>query len=204
MHVDLAGSWWRLAVALHALLELLDERLRHLRQPALGGPIARIARSAAALDARSHRVEDVRLHSFLLLHQLQCDLSADQDANQVDLDHRLHDGEGHLKEGSAAAVDAGIVDPIVNDANLGLCELCKALHALGIGHVCNRPEDPADAIRVLLPDRLYSRLRILHVAYHHPMTKPNKFIGIRKSDTTRTTSDDEPLGGHVDGRGSRK
>lgn len=57
-----------LLIPLHPLLQLLNERVRQLWQPSLGGAVARVARSPAALDAGANRVEDVGSHTTLGLY----------------------------------------------------------------------------------------------------------------------------------------
>ena len=105
-------------VAGHAARELLDERVSKLREAALGRAVASVAGRAAALDARADGLEDVALDALLLLHHLDRGVGAQQQADEVDLDDGLDDGRGHLGEGPPAAVDTGVVNPVVHRAQL--------------------------------------------------------------------------------------
>ena len=116
-------------VAGHTLLELTDQRVGQLRQPALGRTVGGVARRAAALDAGADRVEDVRLDASLRLHEVERHLSAQQHSDQVHVDHGLDGRRAERSEGPAAAVDASVVDPEVDGPQLLLGELAELLHA---------------------------------------------------------------------------
>mmetsp|Transcript_22513 Transcript_22513/g.57142 ORF Transcript_22513/g.57142 Transcript_22513/m.57142 type:complete len:234 (+) Transcript_22513:139-840(+) len=116
-------------IALHADGELLHERVCHLRQPALGRAVRDVAGRAAALDARADGVKDVPLGALLLMHELDGHLRAVEHAEEVHFDHCLDRLDRHVDERPAAAVDASVVDPPADGAELFLGELAEQLHA---------------------------------------------------------------------------
>ena len=68
------------------------------------------------------------LDALLLLHGSHGGVRAEQQAHQVDLDDRLDDPQRHGGERPPTTVDARVVDPVVNRAQLLLRELDQLLH----------------------------------------------------------------------------
>mmetsp|Transcript_17128 Transcript_17128/g.42536 ORF Transcript_17128/g.42536 Transcript_17128/m.42536 type:complete len:356 (+) Transcript_17128:213-1280(+) len=200
VHAHLARSL-DVLVAGHTVRELLDEGVGELGQPALGRSVARVAGRAAALDARADRLEDVALDALLLLQHLDRRVRAQEQADEVDLDDGLDDVGGHLGEGAAAAVDAGVVDPVVHRAELLRREVGQPLHGGAVGHVALDAVDARGPVRVLRFQGRHRRLRVLDIADHHPVPLPHELVSIRPAHTASSTGNDHALRlRHGDGR----
>mmetsp|Transcript_43678 Transcript_43678/g.144612 ORF Transcript_43678/g.144612 Transcript_43678/m.144612 type:complete len:320 (+) Transcript_43678:230-1189(+) len=180
-------------VPLHPVVELLDEGVGQLRQPALRRAVAGVARSAAALDAGADGVEDVRLDAALRSHELDGLEGAEEHTDQVDLDDCLDGLGGEGGEGTATAVDARVVDPVVYRPDLLLCELRESAHRLGRRDVGGAAVDAAEAAAVLLPQRHHGRLRVLDVADHHPVPARQELVRVGVADAASAAGDHDAL-----------
>mmetsp|Transcript_6894 Transcript_6894/g.23531 ORF Transcript_6894/g.23531 Transcript_6894/m.23531 type:complete len:234 (-) Transcript_6894:37-738(-) len=191
-----------LVVALDALRELLHQRVCHLRQPALGGPVGHVARGAAALDARAHGVEDVPLDARLLVHELDGHLGAVEDAEQVDVHHGRNGLRLEVHERTAAAIDAGVVDPVADGAELLLGKLAEHLDVLEAAHVALGAEYLGVVSNALF-DGGHRRRRVLDVADDHRVSSLSELDCVRPADTRGTPSDHHPRLGRGRGHDER-
>mmetsp|Transcript_68817 Transcript_68817/g.124048 ORF Transcript_68817/g.124048 Transcript_68817/m.124048 type:complete len:240 (-) Transcript_68817:162-881(-) len=179
-------------VSLHTLLNLRHQGVRHLRKSALRRAVCHVARSPAALHATANGVENVASHALLLLHHSHGGVRAQKDAAKVDFHNGLNGSGIDLCEAAAAAIDAGVVDPVVHCANLLLGEIHQLVDAVKLGYVAHRTIDGACdccLVFIFLPDRIHRCGRVLNVANHDPVPALHELVRVGIADSCGTSRD---------------
>jgi len=129
------------------------------------------------------------LCTHLLRHNVHSRLGPEEDAQQVDFDHKLDLIGGDVHERPPAAVDAGVVDPVLEGAELLLGELSQLLHRLGIGHVALGVVDAA--VGVAGGQGLGGGRAVLDVADDDVVAAVHELPGVGESDAAGAAGDDD-------------
>jgi len=138
-----------------------------------------------------------RLHStHLLRHNVHGNLGTEEDAHQVDLDHKLNLTYWDIHEGPASTVDTGVVDPVLEGATLLLGKFSEFLDTLGIAHIALGVVDPA--VGMTGGQSLGGRRAVLDVADDDVVSTVHELSSVGEADTPGTAGDDDAA---LDGTG---
>mmetsp|Transcript_17726 Transcript_17726/g.42702 ORF Transcript_17726/g.42702 Transcript_17726/m.42702 type:complete len:207 (+) Transcript_17726:339-959(+) len=190
-----------LIIALHALVDLLNQTRRKLGQTAFRGAVRGISRRTAPLHPAPHRIEHVSRKSTRLIgHDVHGNLRAVEDTQEVHLHDRLDLRHAKLAQRPTSAVDPRIIDPVSDIAQFALRELPQLFARSGIANVALGMEDVA--VGMTRRQRLRGGGAILHVAYYHVVSAIHEFAGVGEAHSSGRAGDyDSSVGHGIEGGG---
>ena len=132
-------------------------------------------------------------HSRLLFHEGHGHLGAQQNAQQIDLDDGFDLCGGHVAQIAASPVDAGVVDPVLDGAQIFDGKLAQPLDRGGVAHVALRGVDLCGtaARAVFGLQGVGGRRAVLDVANDHVVAAVQKFTRVGVSDAARAARNDD-------------